>query len=125
MSPGHPIALITCAGCPFTDTSSGEFTACDASSGNGWPGFTPGRVGPRPDAFTIKTSPARAGLAAVTGVKSLWKIAGELPTGRISGRAIGITWSTKKFLPPPNLRRLAGSSVVDADLMGTGAAFTA
>src|SRR5260370_19882980 len=104
MSPGHPIALITCAGCPFTDTSSGEFTACDASSGNGSPGFTPGRVGPRPDAFTIKTSPARAGPAAVTGMTSPCEIAGELPTDRISAPANGVGWSTEKLLHPPDLR---------------------
>src|ERR1700730_10525725 len=72
-SPGQPIALITLVGWPFTVTSTGELINCSGFvgyGGNGWPGSTPGRVGPSPVAMVIRTSPAFAGLVAVTGEKS-------------------------------------------------------
>src|SRR5215510_13191324 len=74
--PGHPILLTTSAFLPFTVTATGELTCTTPSVGNGWPGSTPGTVGPRPVACTIKISPALAGLAEVTGVKSEWNTAG-------------------------------------------------
>ena len=49
--------LINCAGLAGID-------------GNGWPGSTPGRVGPNPVHRVISYSPFRAGLYAVTAVKS-------------------------------------------------------
>src|SRR5437870_10745849 len=74
--PGQPILFNTSAGVPFSVTSSGELTTCTGLSGNGTPGLRPGRVGPRPVAVTMSVSPARAGLAAVTGEKSAWNTAG-------------------------------------------------
>jgi hypothetical protein len=55
----------------FTVTSTGELTAARGLDGNGWPGSTPGRVGPRPVANRDKISPADVGLYAETTVKSL------------------------------------------------------
>src|SRR5260370_25470157 len=46
---------------------------------NTWPGSTPGRVGPRPEANSVSTSLACAGAAAVTSEKSTeWTIAGPV-----------------------------------------------
>src|SRR5260370_38466521 len=69
--PGKPTAARTSAGFPFTVTTTGEFTAAGVSDGNGWPGSTPGRTGPRPVAKRDKISPAAAGFNAVTSVKSV------------------------------------------------------
>ena len=71
-----------------------------------------------------KISPCVAGLAAVTGEKSLeWVMAG--PAGSIvtSGRAIGIKWAIHRHgpTPPPLRRRFAGSSNIDV-LRATGGA---
>src|SRR5438034_6093816 len=90
-SPGHPIAVIISADCPFTDTTTGEVTSCPASRGNGCPGLMPGRVGPRPEALAMRTSLAFAGFAAVTGEKSAWNTAGPPEILTTSGRNIGIT----------------------------------
>src|SRR5947208_16826410 len=105
--------LITSAGLPFTVTSTGELTCNTESVGNGWPGSTPGTVGPRPVAVTINTSPALAGFAAVTGEKSEWNTAGPLAVVTICGTNIGIKWTTHCCDPPPFRRRLAGSSVIE------------
>src|SRR5947207_1902525 len=105
--------LITSAGLPFTVTSSGELTWNVESVGNGWPGSTPGTVGPRPVACTISTSPALAGFAAVTGEKSEWNTAGPLADVTICGTDIGIKWTIHCCDPPPFRRRLAGSSVIE------------
>src|SRR5713101_6091106 len=64
-------------------SSSGEFTSCSGLAGKGWPGSTPGRVGPRPVADNTSVSPARAGLVGLTGVKLAWKT--ETTSGRWSG----------------------------------------
>ena len=71
--PGHPIWLIAGTAVPFTDTSTGELTTSNGSALNTCvpDGKRFGRVGPRFLARTIKTSPPRAGLAAVNGEKSL------------------------------------------------------
>src|SRR6266511_1609180 len=105
--------LTTSAACPFTVTATGELTCSLASVGNGWPGLTPGTVGPRPVACTIKTSPALAGFAAVTGERSAWNTAGPLTAVTICGTDIGIKWITHRCVPPPLLRRFAGSSVIE------------
>src|ERR1700730_1763126 len=68
--PGQPILFITSAAFPFTVASTGEFTTARGSDGNDLPGSIAGFVGPRPVAVRISISPARAGLAAVTGEKS-------------------------------------------------------
>src|SRR6266702_2357225 len=101
--------LITSAGPPFTVTCTGELIWNVESAGNGWPGSTPGTVGPRPVASTINTSPALAGFAAVTGEKSEWNTAGPLVIVTICGTDIGIKWATYRCVPPPLLRRSAGS----------------
>lgn len=84
-SPGHPNALSTFASRPFALTLTGEFTGGKPFSiaGNGWPGSTPGRVCPSPVHSLIDVSPFRAGLSAVTAVKSPWH------TASISGRNVG------------------------------------
>src|SRR5437899_702748 len=105
--------VITSAGLPFTVTSTGELTWSSESFGNGWPGSTPGTVGPRLVASTINTSPALAGFAAVTGEKSEWNTAGPLAVVTICGTDIGIKWTTHRCDPPPFLRRFAGSSVIE------------
>src|SRR5439155_16525604 len=106
--------VITSAGLPFTVTSTGELTWNTESAGNGWPGSTPGTVGPRPVAVTINTSPALAGFAAVTGEKSEWNTAGPLAVVTTCGTDIGIKWITHRCVPPPLRRRFAGSSVIEA-----------
>src|SRR5439155_8530698 len=74
----------------------------------------PGRVGPRPVARATSTSPALAGFAAVTGERSAWNTAGPLDVVTICGTNIGITVRTYRTFPPPFLRRLAGSSAIEA-----------
>src|SRR5207248_2817700 len=106
--------LITSAGLPLTVTSTGELTWTVGSVGNGWPGSTPGTVGPRPVASTINTSPGLAGFAAVTGEKSEWNTAGPLAVVIICGNDIGIKCATHCWAPPPLRRRFAGSSVIEA-----------
>src|SRR5579859_4255540 len=106
--------LITSADFPFTVTFTGELTWTNESVGNGWPGSTPGTVGPRPVACTISTSPALAGFAAVTGEKSEWNTAGPLAVLTICGTDMGIKWTTHCCAPPPFRRRFAGSSVIEA-----------
>src|SRR6266571_2423336 len=105
--------LITPAGLPFTVTSNGELTWNSESVGNGWPGSTPGTVGPRPVASTINTSPALTGFAAVTGEKSEWNTAGPLAVVTICGADIGIKCAIHRCVPPPLTRRFAGSSVIE------------
>src|SRR5579864_6526401 len=70
-APGYPTAPSTCADFPFTNTSTGELTTASGLVGNCWPGSRLGRVGPRPVANRDKTSPAAAGLEALTSEKSL------------------------------------------------------
>src|SRR5579864_6268291 len=70
-APGKPTAPSTSAASPFTITSTGELTTASGLLGNGWPGSRLGRVGPRPVANRDKTSPAAAGLEALTSEKSL------------------------------------------------------
>src|SRR5215510_7267503 len=70
-APGKPTALSTSASFPFTVTSTGELTTARGLDGKGWPGMTPERVGPRPVANKAKTSPAVAGLDALTCMKAL------------------------------------------------------
>src|SRR5216684_5117939 len=78
-APGKPAAARTSARFPFTVTSIGELTKATGLDGNGWPGSTPGRVGPRPVAKRDKISPAVAGFVAVTREKSLeWVTVGPL-----------------------------------------------
>jgi len=60
---------MTSAAWSSTVTPIGELTGC-GFAGNGWPGSTPGRVGPSPVTIATRTSPALAGVAAVTGEKS-------------------------------------------------------
>src|SRR5215831_2474120 len=70
-TPGYPTAASTSASFPFTITSTGELTTARGLDGNGWPGLSPGRVGPRPVAKSDKTSPAEAGFDALTNEKSV------------------------------------------------------
>ena len=88
--PGQPIPTSTSAGFPFTVTSRGELTACAGLSEKGVPGVSPGVVGPRPVAVRMSVSPARAGLAVVTGEKSAWNTAGPLAVVTMSGQTVGI-----------------------------------
>jgi len=64
--PGYPTALSTSASFPFTVTATGELTVASGRDGNGWPGATPGSVGPSPAANKDKVPPAAAGLDALT-----------------------------------------------------------
>src|SRR5689334_15660655 len=76
-APGRPTALSTSADFPLTVTSTGELTDARRLEGNGWPGSTPGRTGPRPLIKSDRISPAVAGFEALTREKSLeWAIAG-------------------------------------------------
>src|SRR5690242_14813814 len=106
---------MTSADCPFTITFTGEFTTAGGLEGNGWPGLTPGLVGPRPFTSKDRISPAAAGLKAVTSEESLeWVTAGHPAETTISGNSMGITWSTQRIFPPPLKRRFDGSSDMDA-----------
>src|SRR5712692_4419492 len=99
---------------PFTVTSTGELAATSAE-GKGWPGSTPGRVGPSPVAKRDNVSPAAAGLDAVTRLKSLeCATAGPPAVFTISGRDNGITCKIRFSFAPPLVRRLAGSSLTEA-----------
>src|SRR5215471_7515849 len=93
----------------------GEFTIADELDGKGWPGSRPGLVGPKPVANKDSTSPGVAGLDTVTTEKSVECVtAGPAGVVAISGRNIGMTWSTHLIFPPPLILRLDGSSVMDA-----------
>src|SRR5260370_10177762 len=93
----------------------GELTVAAGLDGKGCPGSTEGTVGPSPVTNRDKTSPAAAGLDAVTREKSLeWVTAGPLAVVMICGADIGIKWATHRCVPPPFWRRLAGSSVMEA-----------
>src|SRR5437879_13483544 len=96
--------LTTSAACPFTVTATGELTCSIASVGNGWPGSTPGRVGPRPVACTVKTSPVLAGLAGLTGEKSEWNTAGPFVVDTICAVDLAITGRTNLTRPPHSRR---------------------
>ena len=83
----------------------------DALEGEAGSGNTP------PVVKFSATGPEGAGPYGVT--------AGPLRVFTISGRAIGITVSTNRVLPPPCNRRLAGSSDIDAARLGIFCEFTA
>ncbi len=91
-APGKPTAPRTMADLPFTLTSTSELTAASGIAGNAWPSATAGSVGPRPVAKSANTSPAVAGLDAVTRVKLFeWVTAAPLPVTTICGVAIVAT----------------------------------
>src|SRR5439155_12874012 len=79
-------------------------------------GSSAGLVGPRPVARTIRTSPARAGLEVVTCEKSSWKIAGPFVVIWTLGRNLGYSVKRIRDLLPPLIRRIDGSSDMDAAL---------
>jgi len=60
----------------------------------------------------MSTSPARAGLAAVTGEKSAWNTAGPLAVVTISGQDSGIRETIQCPRVPPFTRLFAGSSCI-------------
>src|SRR4051812_18123665 len=95
MAPGYPTAASTSADFPLMVTSMGELTAARGLDGNGWPGSRTVRVGPRPVAKRDRTSPAAAGLEALTREKSLECVtAAPLAVITMSGRDTGMTYST-------------------------------
>src|SRR5439155_24219205 len=85
------ILLNTSASLPLTSTPTGETTSASGLAGNDSPSRVWPLTAPSPVTLAINSSPARAGLADLTGEKSSpWKMAGLPDTVMISGRNSGI-----------------------------------
>src|ERR1051326_1437176 len=94
--------------------------SASGEDGNGWPGSSEARTGPKPVAYNTSVSPACAELEAVTCWKLLaWTTARPLWIEITAGRSSGMSWKTQLPLPPPLVRLLAGSSVMEAERVGT------
>src|SRR5260370_4575593 len=92
----------------------GELTACTGSAVKGFPGSTPGRVGPRPEAKRVRISPDFAGFAAVTRLKSPeWTMAGPVAGLTVSRRHIRAKGGISVGFPPPQNPLFDGSLVCD------------